>query len=65
MARGKAAELIESGRVQLNWRECTKPDKPVAAGDTVSARGYGKFSLAEVGGLTKKGRIPITVKCYQ
>lgn len=65
MARGRAAELIESGRVQLNWRECTKPDKPVAAGDTVSARGYGKFSLAEVGGLTKKGRIPITVKCYQ
>ena len=32
MARGKAAELIESGRVQLNWRECTKPDKPVSAG---------------------------------
>ena len=65
MARGKAAELIEGGRVQLNWRVCTKPDKPVSAGDTVSARGFGKFELAEVGGLTKKGRIPITVKCYK
>ena len=65
MARGKAAELIEGGRVQLNWRACTKPDKPVSAGDTVSARGFGKFELAEVGGLTKKGRIPITVKCYK
>lgn len=64
MARGKAADLIESGRVQLNWRECTKPDRPVSAGDTVSARGFGKFELAEVGNLTKKGRIPITVKCY-
>ena len=65
MARGKAAALIESGRVQLNWRVCTKPDKPVSAGDTVSARGFGKFELAEVGGLTKKGRIPITVQCYK
>lgn len=65
MARGKAAALIESGRVQLNWRECVKPDKPVAAGDTVSARGFGKFELTEVGSLTKKGRIAITVKCYK
>lgn len=65
MARGKAAELIEGGRVQLNWRVCTKPDKPVSAGDTVSARGFGKFELTEVGTLTKKGRIPITVKCYR
>ena len=60
-----AAALIESGRVQLNWRECTKPDRQVSAGDTVSARGFGKFELTEIGGLTKKGRIPITVKCYQ
>ena len=65
MARGKAAELIESGRVQMNWRACTKPDKAVSAGDTVSARGFGKFELAEVGTLTKKGRIPIVVKCYK
>lgn len=65
MARGKAAALIESGRVQLNWRECVKPDKPVAAGDTISARGFGKFQLTGVGALTKKGRIAITVKCYK
>ena len=32
MARGKAAALIESGRVQLNWRECTKPDRTVSGG---------------------------------
>jgi len=63
--RGKAAELIESGRVQLNWRECTKPDRTVSEGDTVSARGFGKFELTEVGTLTKKGRIPITVQCYK
>ena len=64
MARGRAAELISSGRVQVNWRECTKPDKPLAAGDTVSARGFGKFMLTEVGGTTRKGRISIVVKRY-
>ena len=64
MARGKAADLIAAGRVQVNWRECTKPDKLLAAGDTVSARGFGKFELTEVGGLTKKGRTSITVKRY-
>ena len=64
MARGKAADLIASGRVQVNWRECTKPDKPLSAGDTVSARGFGKFQLSEVGGVTKKGRTAIVVKRY-
>jgi RNA-binding protein YlmH len=64
MARGKAAELISGGRVQVNWRECTKPDKLLSAGDTVSARGFGKFVLAEVGGTTRKGRISIVVKRF-
>ena len=64
MARGKASDLIASGRVQVNWRECTKPDKLLAAGDTVSARGFGKFELTEVGGTTKKGRTSITIKRY-
>ena len=62
MARGKAAALIESGKVQLNWRECVKPDKLLSEGDVVSARGLGKFELAEVGSVTRKGRTSILVK---
>lgn len=64
MARGRAAALIESGKVQVNWRECTKPDKLLSAGDTVSARGFGKFELKEVGGVTKKGRTFIVLRVY-
>ena len=64
LARGKAAALIESGKVQLNWRECVKPDRLLEAGDVVSARGYGKFELAEVGGLTRKGRVSIVLRVY-
>ena len=64
ISRGKAADLIASGRVQANWRDCTKPDRLLAAGDTVSARGFGKFELTEVGGVTKKGRTSIVLKRY-
>ena len=64
MSRGRAAELIASGCVQLNHRETVKPDAPMRAGDVVSARGLGKFELAEVGGLSKKGRTAILVRRY-
>ena len=64
MSRGKAAELVNSGRVQVNWLECTKPDRLLTEGDTVSARGVGKFKLTQVGGTTKKGRISILLERY-
>lgn len=64
MSRGKAAELVTGGRVQVNWLECTKPDRLLAEGDTVSARGVGKFKLTQVGGVTKKGRIAILLERY-
>ena len=64
MSRAKASELICAGRVQLNHRETAKPDALVREGDTVSCRGLGKFVLAEVGGLSKKGRTAILVRRY-
>ena len=64
MSRAKAAELIAAGRVQRNYRETTKGDAPVAQGDVISARGLGKFELAEVGGLSKKGRTAIVLRRY-
>ena len=64
MSRARAQELIASGRVQLNHRETLKSDASVAQGDIVSARGLGKFEIAEVGGLSKKGRTGITLHRY-
>ncbi len=63
-SRGKAADLISAGRVQVNWRECMKPDKLLSEGDTVSARGLGKFRLSSVGGTTRKGRVSIVIQVY-
>ena len=64
MSRGKAQELISSGRVQLNHRETLKADAPVVQGDVISARGLGKFEVAEVGGLSKKGRTALLLRRY-
>lgn len=64
IGRGKAAEVIAAGRVQVNWRDCIKADKMLAQGDTVTARGYGKIELAAVGGLTRKGRTAIVIRRY-
>lgn len=64
MSRTKAAQLIQSGRVQVNHRDCLKGDRMVVQGDVITARGFGKFVLAEVGGLSKKGRTAIVVHRY-
>lgn len=65
MARGKAAALIATGKVSLNDLPCVKPDKLLSEGDKVSARGFGKLVLLQVGGKTKKDRISIILEQYQ
>ena len=64
LSRGKAADLISSGKVQLNHQECLKPDRPVSEGDVISCRGFGKCVVKEVGGPSKKGRIMIVLERY-
>lgn len=64
IARGKAADLIDSGRVSLNHRECTKSDKLVAQGDVLTCRGLGKCVLKTVGGQSRKGRVIIEIERY-
>ena len=64
ISRGKAAEAIESGRVQLNWAVCQKCSAEVSAGDHISLRGLGKCTVEEVGNQTKKGRIFVSIKRY-
>lgn len=64
LSRGRAAELIAAGRVNLDHMCCLKPDKPVGQGAVLTVRGLGKARLAQVGGTTKKGRIAITVERF-
>lgn len=64
VSRSKLAEAIAAGRVSLNWRAVTRPDAAVTEGDVISCRGLGKCRLAAVGGLSRKGRIAVTLERY-
>jgi len=64
ISRGKAAELIAAGKVELSHRPCVKPDRAVSQGDVLTCRGLGKCVVAEVGGLSKKGRTILTLERY-
>lgn len=64
ISRGRAAEMIASGRVNLDHVPCLKGDKSVSEGAVLTVRGLGKAKLTAVGGLTKKGRIGITIERF-
>ena len=64
ISRAKAHEAIAQGRVAVNWQDTDKSDLAVHEGDVISCRGLGKCRVAEVGGLSRKGRINITVERY-
>lgn len=65
ISRGRAADLIRAGKVEVNWRGCEKADRLCQQGDVFTLRGYGKCALTEVGGLSRKGRITIRLERYQ
>ena len=64
IGRGPASDAVNAGRASINGLPCTKSDKAVAEGDTVSVRGMGKIKLAQVNGQTKKGRISVIIERY-
>ena len=65
LSRGKASELIETGRVSLNHEVCLHPAKDVGEGAILSVRGVGRAKLLEIGGVSKKGRMFIKVGLYE
>ena len=64
IGRSLASDYINAGKAAVNGLPTTKPDKPVAEGDTISIRGLGKIKLAQLNGQTKKGRISVVIHRY-
>lgn len=64
IGRSKAQTFISAGKTEVNHLPYTKADRLIEAGDVISVRGLGKVRVSEVGGLTKKGRIGITLEKY-
>lgn len=61
LSREKAKQLISAGLVNVNHFEETRCDIELCEGDILSVRGYGRFVLMELGGLTRKGRNRVVV----
>ncbi len=64
LSREKAAQLIRSGLVMLDFVPCLQVDRLVKEGDRMSIRGHGKYIVGGSDGLSKKGRIRVTVQKY-
>ncbi len=64
LSREKSSALVKSERVDVNHMTQKSVSHILSAGDTVSVRGYGRFLLADTDGVTKKGRIRVTVKKF-
>lgn len=56
LSREGAKRIICSGSVNVNHFEETRCDRNICDGDVLSVRGYGRFCVISLGGITKKGR---------
>jgi RNA-binding protein YlmH len=64
LSRAKAQIPIQAGRCRINWKPAGDPSTLLKEGDVVSLKGFGRFRVLEVEGITKKGRIRIRVGKY-
>lgn len=64
ISRGRAAELIRSGRVQVDHLLELRPDRKLGEGVMISVRGMGRAQLAQINGQTKKDRTSIMLLRY-
>lgn len=56
ISRQRSKQLIESGKVKVNWTENVRPDFLVDLLDIVSIRGFGRIQIQELEGKTKKDK---------
>lgn len=56
ISRKDSTDIIKRGFVKVNWEPMDKSSKELSQGDIVSVRGYGRFILYGIDGLSKKGR---------
>lgn len=62
LSRKDSQRLIESQKAKVNWEPIDKVAKDIEEGDTISLKGYGRFILSSIEGISKKGRIRVELK---
>lgn len=64
VSREKAAAFIRADRVDVNHFTVSSVSQELREGDILSIRGYGRFILSGINGLTRKNRVHIILKKY-
>ena len=64
VSRSNAVELITSGKILVNYFQCLKKDKIIKNNDILTIRGYGKFRIADIIGVTQKDRLKVSINQY-
>lgn len=57
LSRARAVEMLREQKVKVNYQTLAAPDRELHEGDLLTLRGYGRFRLLEVLGVTRKGRL--------
>lgn len=57
ISRQRSKQLIESGKVKVNWTEALRPDFVLDLLDIVSIRGFGRIQIQRFDGTTKKEKV--------
>ena len=65
VSRDKSVKFITEGLVAINSAVTEKTTKTVVVNDKISVRGYGKFTVISVDGVTRKGRTVLVTERYK
>ena len=62
ISRESSSTYINNNKVKVNWKPTTQPSFEIHEGDVISLRGYGRFILNKVLGITKKDRVRVQIR---
>ena len=62
LSRKESMNIINAGKVKLNFETIDKPSREVEEEDMISVKGFGRFILSEVEGTSKSGRFICVMK---
>ncbi|MBM7642619.1 YlmH family RNA-binding protein [Streptococcus loxodontisalivarius] len=62
LSRSVSLKLIASQKVKLNYSIADRASEELSIGDLVSVRGYGRFTLDSLAGLSKQGKHKLIIK---
>lgn len=63
-SRGKAEEIINEGRIFVNFENIDKLTKQIKEKDLITVRGKGRFEIAKIEGETRNNRLRLVINKY-